>query len=132
MSNEDLDWYSPEVATFGDRVAYARDAANMTRTTLARRLGVHRETVISWEEDRSDPRANKLSMMAGVLNVSIMWLLSGEGDGMELPQIGGSAREEITAIAHELTTLKSDLRASEEFVTSLQTRLMRLFDGQVT
>ncbi|MCY4305212.1 MAG: helix-turn-helix transcriptional regulator [Aestuariivita sp.] len=132
MSSDNAGWYSPEVATFGDRIAYARDAANMSRTTLARKLGVHRDTVIAWEEDRSDPRANKLSMMAGVLNVSIMWLLSGKGDGMELPQIDGLVQEEIMTVAEELNTLRSDLRVAEEFVTSLRSRLMVLLDGKIT
>jgi len=71
------DWYGPEMATFGDRIAGAREAANMTRSALARRLGVRKDTLASWEEDRADPRANKLSTMAGVFNVSIMWLLNG-------------------------------------------------------
>ena len=31
----------------------------------------------------SEPRANRLSMLAGLLGVSVMWLLHGEGDGVE-------------------------------------------------
>ena len=34
------DWFGPDAATFGDRVAGAREAAGMTQAQLARRLGV--------------------------------------------------------------------------------------------
>ena len=34
------DWYGPDAATFGDRVAAARESAGMTQGQLARRMGV--------------------------------------------------------------------------------------------
>lgn len=74
----DFDWYGPEAATFGDRIAAARDAAQMTPEQLARRLGVKLRTLQNWENDLSEPRANKLSMISGLLNVSMIWLLTGE------------------------------------------------------
>ena len=38
---EDMqDWYSEDAATFGDRVAGAREQAGMTQKQLAKRLGV--------------------------------------------------------------------------------------------
>ena len=58
----------------------------MSQSKLAKRLGVKLKTLKGWENDVSEPRANKLSMMAGMLNVSLLWLLSGEGDG---PAAGG-------------------------------------------
>ena len=85
MTDGASDWYGPETATFGDRVAGAREAAGMTQSQLARLLGVKKSTLIGWEDDISEPRANKLQMMAGLLNVSIMWLLTGEGDGTANP-----------------------------------------------
>ena len=63
----ETDWYGPDAATFGDRVAAARDAAGMTQAVLARRLGVRLATLRGWENDLSEPRANRLSMLAGLL-----------------------------------------------------------------
>ena len=34
----------------------------------------------AWENDPSEPRANRLSMISGMLNVSLPWLLHGIGD----------------------------------------------------
>jgi len=89
MTEDDIDWFGPNMATFGDRVAGAREAAGMSQSQLARRLGVKKSTLSAWEQDLSEPRANKLSMMAGLVNVSIMWLLTGEGDGMTGPDRPG-------------------------------------------
>jgi len=71
----------PDNDTMGGRLLRARDAAGMTINELARRLGVQVSTVQAWENDRSQPRANRLSMLAGVLDVSLSWLLHGVGSG---------------------------------------------------
>ena len=76
----DFEW-GEDVSTFGDRLARAREFSGMTQAQLARRLGVKATTIRNWEDDRSEPRANRLQMLSGLLNVSIVWLMSGEGDG---------------------------------------------------
>ena len=81
----EIDWYSNDIATFGDRVAAGREALGLSQKQLARKLGVAAKTVDSWEHDISEPRANKLQMLAGILNVSMPWLLTGEGDGVPHP-----------------------------------------------
>ena len=74
VNNEDFDWFGPDAATFGDRVVGARENSNMTQGQLSRRLGIKLATLQAWEEDRSEPRANKLQMLSGMLNVSLPWL----------------------------------------------------------
>ena len=69
---ENEDWYASDVATFGDRVAAARENADMTQAALAKRLGIKQSTLRGWEDDLSEPRANRLSTLAGVLGVSMM------------------------------------------------------------
>ena len=83
MTQEELlmDDYSEDAATFGDRLALARESQNLTQEQLAKRLGLRVQTVQNWEFDRSEPRANKLQMLAGVLNVSIIWMLTWSGEG---------------------------------------------------
>ncbi len=112
LMSED-DWYGGDVATFGDRLAAAREAAGLKKGDFAKRLGVKKTTISAWEEDLSEPRANRLSMMAGVLNVSIGWLLSGEGDGVDLPEGDGTTDAGLLDILQEVreirTRMKSDL-----------------------
>ncbi len=124
--SSDSDWFGPESATFGDRVAGAREAAGMTQAQLARRLGVKKATVSGWEQDLSEPRANKLSMMAGLLNVSIMWLLTGEGEGMEEPAGEVTPIEGLSDVVMELRAIRADMRANAERAARLEKRLRQM------
>ncbi|MFN4102076.1 MAG: multiprotein-bridging factor 1 family protein, partial [Pararhodobacter sp.] len=56
-------WYTDEHATLGDRLAAAREASAMTQAQLAQRLGVRTKTLRDWEDDVSEPRANRLQML---------------------------------------------------------------------
>ncbi|WP_430465035.1 helix-turn-helix domain-containing protein [Tabrizicola sp.] len=80
-------WFSDDVATLGDRLEAARNAAGLTQRQLAQRLGVRDTTVAAWEADRQEPRGNRMQMIAGMLNVSLMWLMTGEGDGIDSPVV---------------------------------------------
>ncbi|SOH93649.1 Helix-turn-helix [Monaibacterium marinum] len=81
QTSTDEAYFHEDMATFGDRMAAARDSLGLEQNQLARRLGVKGSTIAGWEDDRAEPRANRLQMLAGVLGVSITWLLSGQGDG---------------------------------------------------
>ncbi len=70
----------PDNDTLGGRLSRAREASGITTAQLARRLGIKTSTLQSWESDRSEPRANRLATIAGILNVSLSWLLYGVGD----------------------------------------------------
>ncbi|CRL09266.1 helix-turn-helix domain-containing protein [Phaeobacter italicus] len=128
MSNDDMNWYGPEAATFGDRVAAAREAAGMTQAQLARRLGVKKTTLTGWEQDLSEPRANKLTMMAGLLNVSMGWLLTGEGEGMDAPA-GEQVPQDLAAILTELRQLREEMRGNVERAARLEKRLRLVIEG---
>ncbi len=129
LMTDENDWYSPEAATFGDRLAGAREAAGMTQTQLARRLGVKKATIVAWENDLSEPRANRLSMMAGMINVSIMWLLTGEGEGMDAPVEDGEVNIELADAVAELRAIRGEMRASAERAARLEKKL-RLMSEQ--
>ncbi len=103
------DWYANGTATFGDRLAGAREAVGMTAEDLARRLGVKAATLDRWENDLVEPRANRLSVLAGLLNVSLRWLLTGEGEG--LPPPGGAAPldPDVTHLLTELRQVQGDM-----------------------
>lgn len=115
-TTEAQDWYSGEYATFGDRLTAAREAQALSTSELARRLGVKLKTIEAWENDTSEPRANKLQMVAGLLNVSIRWLLTGEGEGVSEP----ATVEEMEADAKALLR---DIQQMRQQMTTLATRM---------
>lgn len=119
--NMESGWFDPETSTFGDRLAGAREAAGLSQAELARRLGVRLSTLRSWEDDLNEPRANKLQMMAGLLNVSLAWLLSGEGEGIS----GGTEIEdpEVTAVLTEMRALRGEMTQMAEKLGRLEKRL---------
>ena len=129
MSDGDQDWYAPEIATFGDRLTAAREATGMTLDSLAKRLGVKPSTLRKWEDDLSEPRANRLSILAGLLNVSMMWLINGEGEGVDNPDVE-PVPEDITDIILEIRELKSDLHAKAEQMARLEKRLRTMLTSQ--
>ena len=117
------DWYAPDVATFGDRVASARDAAGMTQAVLARRLGVRIATLRAWENDAAEPRANRLSMLAGLLNVSMMWLINGEGEGLDGPDEAVPLSGNAADLLAEMRALRVELGQRAKQVAALEKRL---------
>ena len=117
------DWYAPDVATFGDRVAAAREAAGMSQAVLARRLGVQLATLRAWENDMSEPRANRLSILAGLLNVSMMWLINGEGEGLDGTEEVGVLPPEAADLLSEMRTLRVEMGQSVKHIARLEKRL---------
>ncbi|ALG89492.1 MULTISPECIES: helix-turn-helix domain-containing protein [Actibacterium] len=117
------DWYSDEAATFGDRMAGAREALGLTQAELARRMGVKLKTVRAWEEDLNEPRANKLQMLAGVLNVSIMWLLNGEGDGLDAPEQEVPVSPDMRDLLTEIRGVKSEMGLLADKLGRLEKKL---------
>ncbi len=117
------DYYHEDTATFGDRMAAAREALGLDRNALARRLGVRPATIANWEDDRAEPRANRAQMLAGVLGVSLTWLLSGQGDGIVAED--GEASAEVGPLLAELRSLRADQLRISERMALIEKRLRR-------
>ncbi|MGX9354923.1 helix-turn-helix domain-containing protein [Roseobacteraceae bacterium S113] len=120
---EAQDWFGPEMATFGDRLAAAREATNMSQSQLAKRMGVRVTTLRGWEEDRAEPRANHLSIMAGLLNVSLMWLINGEGEGLDAPVEGDMLAPDILSLLGEIRDMRAEMRAGADRLGRLEKKL---------
>ena len=129
--NEQTDWYGPEAATFGDRIAAAREAAGMGQEKLARRLGVKPKTLQGWENDLSEPRANRLQMLAGLLNVSMGWLLTGEGEGLPAPDDATSVLPaDVNEALLEIRALKTQMQTAGDRLGRLEKNLRQLLKDQ--
>ncbi len=117
------DWYGEDAATFGDRLAGARENANMTQKELATRLGVKLTTLRNWEDDLNEPRANKLQMVAGLLGVSLTWLLTGRGDGLDAPDDRPAIPDDVAKLLSELRALRTQIVQSGDRLAQLEKRL---------
>ncbi len=118
-------YYDDESATFGDRMAAARERLGQSQAQLARRLGVKLQTVQGWEADRAEPRANRLQMLAGLLDVSMVWLMTGEGAG--LPAEPASPHDEtLAALAAELRETRMAQARLTERLARIEKRLQAL------
>lgn len=62
----------------GERITEARKAKGMSQTDLADAMGVSRQSVSKWELNESTPEVEKLPCLAGILGVSLDWLLMGK------------------------------------------------------
>ena len=123
-----MDDYSEDAATFGDRLALARESQNLTQEQLAKRLGLRVQTIQNWESDRSEPRANKLQMLAGFLNVSMIWLLTGEGDGgpMVRTDRAKTLPAELSALLGEIRDIRVANVKANDRLAKLEKRLREM------
>lgn len=119
--------YSDVTSTFGDRITLAREALGLGQDDLAGKMGIKLKTLRNWEEDRAEPRANKLQMLAGILNVSIIWLMSGQGEQPEF--VSSSIHATVRDCLHELQTLQAEQRRISDRMYSLERRLQLAFNG---
>lgn len=120
---EDQGWFSDETATFGDRLAGAREAAGLTQAGFAGKIGVKTSIVAGWENDIKEPRANRLQMMSGILGVSMSWLLTGAGEGPEGPDDAASLSVDLLDLLAEMRALRSQIAQSGEKLGRLEKRL---------
>ena len=101
----------------------AREKSNLSQQELAQRLVVKNSTIKSWENDNSEPRANRLSMLAGLLNESITWLISAEGSGVEEPEKSYETPEDLQESLKELMALKVNLLKNVDRINIIEKKL---------
>ncbi len=129
IEETETDWYSEDRATFGDRVVGAREATGWSQKELAKRLGVKLKTVQGWEDDLSEPRANKLQMLAGILNISLVWLLTGDGEGVSEPDDAAMLPTDVKELLAEMRQLRSRMKGNVDHMGRLEKRLRAAISG---
>ena len=111
-----------EEMTLGGRLYASRQNAGMSLNLAARLLGVKSSTLKSWENDRSEPRVNKLVALAGLLGVSPTHFLAEEGnDGVDVSTIG-DRRDKL------IEMLKEEMSHAREQKKQLNQRLSKIND----
>ncbi|MGV8985380.1 MAG: helix-turn-helix domain-containing protein [Cypionkella sp.] len=123
IDTPETDWFVESVATFGDRLEAAREAAGLTQKSLAAKLGVRDSTVKAWEDDQSEPRSNRMQMLAGMLNVSLGWLMAGVGEGISAPANPDDDARALAATLDDMTRLKWQMQALNDTVARVERRI---------
>jgi transcriptional regulator with XRE-family HTH domain len=98
----------------------------MDERGLARRLGVSLKTIQSWEHDQREPASNRLQMLAGLLNVSIVWFLTGRGATVPQRSDPDADLTRQRAIAQEIVSLKDELVAASARLARIETQVQGL------
>jgi len=129
--SDGTDWFSDETATFGDRLAGARQATGMSQGILARRIGVKPKTLRAWEEDLAEPRANRLQMLSGLLGVSLPWLMTGEGEGLDGPVEDTTLPDDMLGILTEIRQMRTDMRQGVDRLARLEKKLRKTMEDQL-
>ena len=93
-----------EEMTLGGRLYASRQNAGISLNLAARLLGVKSSTLKSWENDRSEPRVNKLVALAGLLGVSPTYFLAEEGnDGVDVSATKGRSSKIVEMLKEEIS-----------------------------
>ena len=66
--------------TISDRIFSRRTALNLSKTALAKTIGVSDVSVGKWESGLNQPKGRYLNDLAAALAVTVDWLLAGGGD----------------------------------------------------
>ena len=81
-------------------------------------------TVRAWEADEWEPRGNRLQMMAGMLNVSLMWLMTGRGPGLAEPATTAALPERAQIALAEVSQLRCQMQELSRQMLRAEQKLM--------
>ena len=102
-------------STLASRITEARETKGLTPGQTANRVGVKLKTYRNWENGTTEPRANRLQMLAGVLGVPLLWLIQGAEEhdpvldqASKLDQLE-SKLERLNSLQREAAQLASEL-----------------------
>jgi transcriptional regulator with XRE-family HTH domain len=106
----------------GQRIIEARVALDDSVDVVAERVGVTIETFEGWESGGLTVRANHLNRLAGVLGISLSWLIMGRGaepmaDSSELSRLRtdlAAALSRLDDVMNELTVIDQRLAQLDE------------------
>lgn len=103
----------------GPRIRVARENAGLSLSETARKLGITEATLEAWETGEDEPRANRLQMLAGLLNVSLPWFLEGRED----QHMAARVDPEDEALRGELAEIRARLEEIQLLVANAEKRL---------
>ena len=123
MPNRSIFYSNEEDTTLGGRISMARETSGLSVDQVVKRLGVRAKTYEAWEADRSEPRANKLVALAGILNISPPYLLSGLG---KQPSKLGLPERQIRQLTAQIEQLEQNLKTATVSLRRIKSVLAKM------
>ena len=116
-----------EQTTLGGRLYASRHNTGMSLHMVANLLGVKSSTLKSWENDRSEPRVNKLVALAGVLGVSPTHFLAEEGnDGVDVSASEGRRVRLVEMLKEEMSFMLEQQKNLNQRIHKMDALLQKL------
>lgn len=114
-----------EEMTLGGRIHHSRTQAGMSLQMLANLAGVKASTLRAWENDRSEPRVNKLVALSGILGVSPTFFIAEEGNaGKGVSSTRGRQDKILSLLMDEMSLLNDEHKAINQRIRKI-TALMK-------
>ncbi len=116
-----------EEMTLGGRISSSRQNAGMSLHMAASLVGVRPTTLKSWENDRSQPRINKLVALSGILGVSPTFFIAEEGnDGVAVTALRGRKDKLVDMLKQEIATAKEQQRELAKRIKKMDALIQKL------
>ena len=117
-------------STLGDRIERARRAKGFDQPQLARRIAVKTKTLQNWESDRSEPRPEKLTKLAGMLDAPLIWLLTGETPEASRPIAANAGTDAIARKLERAVAMQQELASLLIEISADVARLRREMEAE--
>ncbi len=116
-----------EEMALGGRLYVSRRNAGMSLNLAASLLGVKSSTLKSWENDRSEPRVNKLVALAGLLGVSPTHFLAEEGhDGVDGFTVKGGRGKLVQILKEEMSHVREQQKQLNKRLRKINAIIQKL------
>lgn len=116
-----------EEMTLGGRISSSRQNAGMSLHMAASLLGVRPATLKSWENDRSQPRINKLVALSGIVGVSPTFFIAEEGnDGIAVSAVRGRKDKLVDLLKQEIAAAKQEQRELAKRIKKMDSLIQKL------
>jgi transcriptional regulator with XRE-family HTH domain len=106
------------VNTIGERIKHLRDKAGYSMGKLEKELGFAGGSFDKWEKDRSVPGGKALIELSNFFNVTVDWILTGEGSRQASEPITPQGLE-LLAKFYQLSE-KDQIRVEERIAVLLE------------
>jgi transcriptional regulator with XRE-family HTH domain len=126
-SSDNILTNSDEEMTLGGRLYASRQNAGISLHMAANLLGVKSSTLKSWENDRSEPRVNKLVALAGLLGVSPTHFLAEEGNsGKDVFAVKGRRGKLVEMLREEMSYAREQQKQMNQIIRKMDVLIQKL------